>query len=353
MPQAWLQPVKASLQCALSTSLAGVVASIRLHSPAAQRLTLPSRCPRQAPSHCAARSRRARWAAGCGARWPRAGAAACTCQARPAQVWGGLAAGTGGGRVQQQGGCWAGATHARSAGIMSRAEAAALACIMPSQSSLQAPSTLSARLRAPIPSSSPALLLSIPCHKHHHPPLFSSSPSPAGKSLTVHEVVRQCWRPAAPAGGAAAEQQQQQQQQEEQQEGRQQGQVPPPALISINCMSLTDPQQVRGPPGGVCMHTLSTCFKDGNSSCHLPPTARCLGCCRAASCLHVVWSCPASSARPTRLPHLLPPAIRWWSASCWDTRRPAPRRTQVGVQYCCCCWLFLGCGPSVAGLLAI
>ncbi|KAL4426243.1 hypothetical protein ABPG77_009858 [Micractinium sp. CCAP 211/92] len=63
-----------------------------------------------------------------------------------------------------------------------------------------------------------------------------------GKSLTAHEVVRQCWRGAAgsaPAGragegssGAAAE-------------ATAEGAVsPPPALMSVNCMSLTDPRQV-------------------------------------------------------------------------------------------------------------
>ncbi|PSC67141.1 cell division control 6-like protein [Micractinium conductrix] len=68
-----------------------------------------------------------------------------------------------------------------------------------------------------------------------------------GKSLTAHEVVRQCWRGGNPAlaaiaaaGGemaaAAAE------------AAAAQAAAPPldppPALISINCMSLTDPKQV-------------------------------------------------------------------------------------------------------------
>lgn len=70
----------------------------------------------------------------------------------------------------------------------------------------------------------------------------------AGKSLTAHEVLRQCWRSspaasdaaqggaaertaaaAAAAGGGGPE--------------GLQG-PPPPALVSINCMSMTSPQQV-------------------------------------------------------------------------------------------------------------
>ncbi|KAL4853006.1 Cell division control protein 6 [Chlorella vulgaris] len=61
------------------------------------------------------------------------------------------------------------------------------------------------------------------------------------KSLTAHEVVRQCWRPAPPSpsacagevpcgGGAAA--------------AAVLVPAPPPALLSINCMSITDPHQV-------------------------------------------------------------------------------------------------------------
>ncbi|PRW05904.1 Cell division control 6 [Chlorella sorokiniana] len=63
--------------------------------------------------------------------------------------------------------------------------------------------------------------------------MYLSGPPGTGKSLTAHEVVRQCWRPAPPTGG-----------EQEEEEAQQQGQLPPPALISINCMSLTDPQQV-------------------------------------------------------------------------------------------------------------
>ncbi|KAI3427369.1 hypothetical protein D9Q98_010285 [Chlorella vulgaris] len=62
------------------------------------------------------------------------------------------------------------------------------------------------------------------------------------KSLTAHEVVRQCWRPAPPSPSACAG------------EGPCGGggaaaaavlvPAPPPALLSINCMSITDPHQV-------------------------------------------------------------------------------------------------------------
>eukprot|EP00887_Chlorella_sp_A99_P007089 scaffold2.g7089.t1 len=54
-----------------------------------------------------------------------------------------------------------------------------------------------------------------------------------GKSLTAHQVVRQCWRgpPAAGDASAAAA------------AAAAAPVEPPPALISINCMSLTDPQQ--------------------------------------------------------------------------------------------------------------
>lgn len=59
----------------------------------------------------------------------------------------------------------------------------------------------------------------------------------AGKSLTVHELVRQCHRHAAAAPAEAAGSSSHQAQQGQQQL--------PPALLSINCMSLSDPQQVR------------------------------------------------------------------------------------------------------------
>ncbi len=125
-----------------------------------------------------------------------------------------------------------------------------------------------------------------------------NSTQTAGKSLTAHEVVRQCWRPAQPAGdepgtGSAA----QQEQQEGQQEQQEQGQVAPPALISINCMSLTDPKQVRGLPGlgfagclqAVCLPARSKCSycTTSHAPLHSCDVMGCGGGRRAACCLQV------------------------------------------------------------------
>lgn len=87
---------------------------------------------------------------------------------------------------------------------------------------------------------------------------FARCCPPAGKSLTAHAVVRQCWRGAAgPAagcrggegGGAAAAE-----------AGAAGALSPPPALMSINCMSLTDPKQASRDANAQSSPVLLTVF---------------------------------------------------------------------------------------------